>query len=80
MILSNIYMALHTFEVLCKHSLINLCFGDAVHQPLAQCTKSRYPGMELLLVGHAEGCPWRWKLLPQERIGSVHPEGAQSCS
>lgn len=40
MILSSIYMALHTFKVLCKHSLINLCFRDPVQQPLPQGTKS----------------------------------------
>lgn len=47
MILSSIYMALHTFKVLCKHSLINLCFRDPVQQSLPQGTTSQSPGMEL---------------------------------
>lgn len=72
MILSSIYMALHTFEVLCKHSLINLCFGDPVWQPLLQGTKTRSPAVEPCLLGHAEGCPWKWKLLPQGRFSSPH--------
>lgn len=61
MILSSVYMALHTFKVLCKHSLINLCFGDAVRQSLPQGTKSRSPGVGPCLPGHASR---RW--LPVE--------------
>lgn len=72
MILSSIYMALHTFEVLCKHSLINLCFGDPVRQTLPQGTKTQSPGVEPRLLGHAEGCPCKWKLLPQGRFSSPH--------
>lgn len=81
MILSSIYMALHTFKVLCKHSLINLCFGNPVQQSLPQGTKSWSPGAELCLPEHAgcRGCPWRWKLLLQGRFSSLLLGGTESC-
>lgn len=48
-------MALHTFKVLCKHSLIKLCFRDPVQQPLLQGTQSWSPAAELCLLAHV-GC------------------------
>lgn len=80
MILSSIYMALHTFKVLCKHSLINLCFGDPVQESLPRGNKSQPLGAEPCLLGHAGclDCPGRWKLLLQGKFSSSLLGGTES--
>lgn len=81
MILSSIYMALHTFKVLCKHSLINLCFGDPVQQSLPRGTKSRSPGEEPCLAGHAScrGLPVEMETAPTGKFSSPLLGCTETC-
>lgn len=65
MVLSSIYMALHTFKVLCKHSLINLCFRNPVQQ-----SKRPSLGAELCLLGLAGslGLPMEMETAPAGKV------------